>query len=113
MAPALVAAGLLLLALPASCRRVGRRLVAREWSRLCLVALIAGALLLEAGLVLLAAPTVFRALGVAALAEACGKLLGPLMPLGTVGGWAAAALAAAVAAGQVTLGVDGTALVQE
>jgi Zn-dependent protease with chaperone function len=98
VAPALVAVGLLMLALPASVRRVGRRLPAREWARLCLVALLGGALLLEAGLILLAAPTVLRALGIAYLAEACDRLVGPLMPLGAMGGWAAAALATGMGA---------------
>lgn len=97
MAPALVVAGLLLLALPAAARPVGRRIPCAEWARLCLASLLGGALLVEAGLVLLAAPTVLRALGVPALAQACERLVGPLMPLGAAGGWIAALLAAAVA----------------
>lgn len=101
MAPALIAAGLLLLALPAAARPVGRQVPSAEWARLCVAALLGGALLVEAGLVLLAAPTVLRALGVPALAQACDRLVGPLMPLGGAGGWTAALLAAALPAATV------------
>lgn len=93
MAPVLIAAGLLLLGLPAAGRPVGRRIRSGEWARLCLAALLGGVVLVEVGLVLLAAPTVLRAAGVPALAQACGRLVGPLVPLGPVGGWAAATLA--------------------
>lgn len=93
MASALVAAGLLLLALPVAARSVGRRIPSPEWARLCVAALFGGVLLVEVGLVLLAAPTVLRALGVPALAQACDRLVGPLTPLGATGGWTAALLA--------------------
>lgn len=101
MAPALVAAGLVLLTLPAACRRLGRRIAPAEWARLCAATFLGGAVLVEAGLLLLAAPTVLRALGVPALANACERLVGPLMPLGAPAGWAAAALAATTAAATV------------
>lgn len=94
MAPVLVAAGLLLLALPAAAGRFGPRIGSAEWGRLCAAAFLGGAVLVEVGLLLLAAPTVFRALGVPALAHVCERLVGPLVPLGSAGGWGAAVLAA-------------------
>lgn len=86
MAPLLLAGGLILVSLPAVLRPVGRRLGPAEWARLCLSALVAGAALVELGAVLWAAPTLLRALGVPALATACERLLGPLLPLGAAGG---------------------------
>lgn len=96
MAPVLVAAGLVVAALPALGRPVGRRIATAEWAKLCLAALVGGALAVEAGAVLVAVPTVLRAAGAPALAQACGRLVHPLLPLGAAGGWLAAALALAV-----------------
>lgn len=89
MAAALLVAGLLVIALPAAARPLGRRVGAAEWTQLCLVALLGGAALVEAGALLLAAPTVLRAAGIPALASACDALVGPLLPLGAAGGWSA------------------------
>ncbi|MGH9242717.1 MAG: M56 family metallopeptidase, partial [Acidimicrobiales bacterium] len=88
----LAVAGLGLLALPWLARPLGRRLAPSEWSRLCLLAIGAGAAAVEAAAVLLAAPTVLRALGVPALAASCQRMLGPLTPGGPAAGWAAAAV---------------------
>ena len=93
MALILLVAGIVLLALPALTRRFGRHLRPDEWARMCTVALVGGALTLEMATVLYGAPTVFRALGVTALATACERLLGPLVPGGAPAGWAAAAAA--------------------
>ncbi|MGH9152481.1 MAG: M48 family metalloprotease, partial [Acidimicrobiales bacterium] len=86
MAPLLLAGGLVLASLPAVLRRLGRRLGPAEWARLCLAALVSGAALVELGAALWAAPTLLRAMGVPALAMACDRLLGPLLPLGAAGG---------------------------
>ena len=86
MAPLLLAGGLVLASLPAVLRRLGRRLGPAEWARLCLTALVSGAALVELGALLWAAPTLLRAMGVPALAMACDRLLGPLLPLGAAGG---------------------------
>ncbi len=91
MAVALVGLGAFLVSLPALCRRGGRHLRPSEWSRLAAGGLIVGATVVEVGLALLAAPTVLRWLGVEALAAACGRVVGPLLPFGDAGGWIAAA----------------------
>lgn len=93
MAVALVLAGLLAGALPAIGRPLGRRIAPSEWAQLSLVALVGAVALVQTGLVLMAAPAVLRSVGVDALASACDRLLGPLMPIGNTGGWIAAALA--------------------
>lgn len=93
MAPLLLAGGLLLASLPAVLRRLGRRLGPTEWARLCLTALVSGASLVELGAVLWAAPTLLRVMGVPALAMACDRLLGPLLPLGAAGGTLAGVVA--------------------
>src|SRR2546421_10508047 len=85
-----------LLALPGVARRAGRQLDPAEWARLCLFALVGGAVAAEAAFVLLAAPTVLRAAGVPALAAACERMLQPLTPGGPWTGWAATAAAITV-----------------
>lgn len=104
MLVALIAGGLALLALPGATRRLGRGLDPAEWSRLCSLALAAGAAVLELAVVLLAAPTVLRSVGVPALAAACERMLAPLTPGGPLAGWSAAALALALP-GRSLLGV--------
>lgn len=89
MAVALILTGLFLALLPGLLRPLGRRIAPAEWTQLTFVALIGSVAVVEAGLVLLAAPTVFRALGIGALADACDRLAGSLMPLGSTGGWIA------------------------
>lgn len=96
MAAVLVVAGLALAALPMLGRPIGRRIRPAEWAELCLIGLVGGVVLVEAGAVLLAAPTVLRAAGVHAVARACERLLGPLVPLGPVAGWVAAGVALVV-----------------
>lgn len=105
MAPVLFLAGLALLALPAMARRLGRRLAPDEWSRLCVVALLAGAAVVELSLILYAAPTVLRAAGVPELADLCERALGRLLPGRAAVGWPAAlaALAFPVLAGLDTV----------
>ena len=103
MAVVLVVVGLLLAAMPAVLRPLGRRMQPAEWAQLSLVALMGSLALVEMGLVLVAAPTVFRAFDVGFLADACDRLLGPLIPFGNVGGWIAAGLVVAVP----TLGASG------
>lgn len=93
----LILAGLALAALPGLARPIGRRLPPAEWSQLTFLGLIGGTIVIEAGLILLAAPTVLRSFDVGALADACSRLAGPLVPFGDVGGWVAAALAAGTA----------------
>jgi Zn-dependent protease with chaperone function len=93
---ALAAAGIALVAFPAIARRFGRRLDPSEWARLCVLALATGGLVIELALVLYALPTVARAVGVPALAAACERMLGPLVPGGRIVGWAAAAAALTV-----------------
>ena len=73
MAPLLFLAGLCLLALPGATRRFGRRLDPAEWSRLCLIALVAGAAAVEAAAILYGLPVMLRALGVTGLADACER----------------------------------------
>jgi hypothetical protein len=63
---------------------------------MCLVAIVGGAVLVELGALLWAAPTVLRASGAPALAMACDRLVGPLLPLGTLGGGVGLTVAAAV-----------------
>lgn len=91
----------ILLGFPGAARRLGRRLEPAEWARICLFALVAGAIVAEAAFLLAAAPTALRAAGVSALAAACERMVGPLTPGGAAIGWAAtgAALAVPVMAG--------------
>ena len=94
----LLAAGLGLIALPGLCAPLGRRLGAGEWARLCQIALIAGAVLVEVACVLYAAPTVLRAAGAPALARMCERALRTLLPGAAWAGWLAAAGALTIAA---------------
>jgi hypothetical protein len=96
MAVSLVLTGLAVAALPALLRRLGRRVAPSEWAQLSFIALVGAVVLVEAGLVLLAAPGVLRSLGMGFLADACDRLVGPLVPFGDGAGWAAAALAVAI-----------------
>lgn len=95
MAPVLFLAGFGLLALPGAARRLGRRLAPAEWSRLCVAALVGGALAIELSVLLYAAPTVLRFIGVAGLADICERALGAFLPGGARLGWPAAVIAVA------------------
>lgn len=96
MGPVLLLAGLCLIALPRAARRLGRRLAPAEWARLCVVALAAGAAVLELSVLLYASPTVLRAAGVPELADLCERALGVLLPGGALLGWPAAFVAVAL-----------------
>lgn len=98
MVIALAGAAVALVILPGLTERIGRRLAPKEWTWLCAVALGGGLVLLELGLAARAAPPALRAAGVASLASACERLLGPLLPGGPVASWAAAAAALALPA---------------
>jgi BlaR1 peptidase M56 len=92
----LIAAGLGLVIMPGLVRRVGRYLDPAVWSRLCLVSLIWGTVLVEFGLVLCAAPTVLRAFGGTGLALLCQEALGNLVPGGPVVAWFGAVFSLAI-----------------
>lgn len=93
MAPVLFLAAICLLGLPGAARRFGRRLDPAEWSRFCVAALAAGAVLLELSVIIYAAPTALRAAGVPHLADLCERALGAVLPGGAILGWPAAAIA--------------------
>ena len=98
MAVVLVLVGLFVATLPGVLRPLGRRVDPAEWAQLSFLAVTGSVVMVEAGLILLAAPTVFRALDLGFLADACARLVGPLMPLGHTGGWLAGGLAIATPA---------------
>lgn len=93
-----VAAAVVLLALPGALDRVGRRLAPQEWAKLSAFALASGLVLLEIVLILRAAPTVLRAGGVEWLADACERVLRPLVAGGSTVGWIAGLAAVAMPA---------------
>lgn len=93
-----VAVAGVLLVLPAATHRIGERLAPVEWAMLSTAALTAGAALLETALVLRALPAALDAAGIDAFAQACGRLLQPLLSGGTPGTIGAAAGAVALPA---------------
>lgn len=93
---AVLVAAVVLLTLPGISVRAGRRLPPKEWTWLCVTAVGGGLVLLEAGLVLRGAPPVLRAAGVAWLAKACERMLGPLLAGGPAASWVAGAGAVAI-----------------
>lgn len=94
----LLLAGLGLIVLPGLCAPLGRRLSAAEWARLCRIALVAGAVLVEVSCVLYAGPTILRAAGALGLARMCERALRTLLPGEAWAGWLAAAGALSIAA---------------
>lgn len=105
MSVLLVLAGLGLLALPGTAAPTAQHLPAREWGRLNRASLRIGFGAVQLGLVLIAAPTVLRTAGVESVADACHRVLGPVLPGGPVTGWSAVmASAAFVAAARVSRG---------
>lgn len=90
MSAVLVVAGVALLLLPGQAARAGARLRPVEWSRLAFASAWIGLGAVRAGLFLIAAPTVLRGVGVEKVAEACHRILGPIMPGGPLVGWVAA-----------------------
>lgn len=93
MVVSLFVAGLVLASLPALVRRLGLRLPVREWSALCLIALVGAAALVESALIAWATPAVFDAIGLHDLAKSCASMLG----LVGVIGWPGSAFAFSVA----------------
>jgi hypothetical protein len=81
VAAVLFVAGVCLLALPGAGWRLGRRLAPAEWSRFCVAALLAGAVMVEVSLALYALPTVLRLLGAHELAHVCERMLPGGAPL--------------------------------
>ena len=88
----LILSGLGFVALPGLARPLGRRLTPRLWAYFCIAGLSIGVLVFEFGLLLYAAPTVLRALGIPGLAATCRRMLGLLVPGGTLSGLAALSL---------------------
>ncbi|MDQ3353046.1 MAG: M56 family metallopeptidase [Actinomycetota bacterium] len=91
MAFVILLSGGAFLVLPGLVLRPGRRMAPARWAWLCVVSLVVGATMVQLTTLLLAAPTVLHALGIPALASACQRLLGSLVPGGALVGWAAAA----------------------
>lgn len=99
MSAVLVLAGLALLALPGLAMSRGARLQPSEWARLTFASIRVGFRAVQLGLFLTAAPTVLRAVGVHTVADACHRVLGPIMPGGSVTGWVAAVASGLLLAG--------------
>jgi len=74
---ALLVLGLVLLAIPGLVPEPPRRLPAREWTPVALLAMVAGVLALLAGLTLAALPTLAPVIGISELADRCRELLAP------------------------------------
>lgn len=74
---ALLILGLVLLAVPGVLSEPPRRLPAREWTPVALLALVVGVLALLSGLTLAELPTVAPVFGISAFADRCRELLAP------------------------------------
>ena len=74
---ALLILGCALLAIPGTVPEPPRRLPAREWTPVALLAMVAGVLALLAGLTLAALPTVAPVIGIPELVDRCRELLAP------------------------------------
>lgn len=98
MSVVVVLAGLALLALPGIAAPTASRLPASEWTRLNRGALRMGLWAVQVGLVLTAAPTVLRAAGFGPMADACHRLLSPIVPGGPAAGWMSTAAGVALGA---------------
>lgn len=99
MAALVVVLGIGVVALPGLLARLGRQLNPKEWTYLSAIAIAGGMVLVEGGLLLLAAPTLLRAVGVPALANACERLLSPVVATESpIAGWTAAAAAVGLGA---------------
>lgn len=85
MVVSLFAAGLVLASLPALVRRLGVRMPVREWSVLCLIALVGAAVLVESALIAWATPAMFDAIGLHELAQSCASMLGLVAATGWPG----------------------------
>lgn len=88
----LLGIALALLYLPLLAYPLGRRLPAREWSRMATLSFVTGASALLLCLLLIAAPPVLRSLGAADLADLCDKFLGHLSHGPRLTGWIATGL---------------------
>ena len=85
----LAVAGIALLLLPGALAPAARRVAPAEWARLTAGALWLGWHTIHLALLVMAAPVVLRAAGLHSVADACHRVVGPLMPGGTVTGTAA------------------------
>lgn len=94
---ALLALGVVLLALPGVRRLPPDRLPLQEWVPVATVSLLLGLLSVETALALIALPTLAHASGAAAIADSCHDVLAPLPTTPTVLGWLGGVAAAAVA----------------
>lgn len=90
MSIVLLGAGLALILFPGAVARLGRDLQPSEWGRISRASLWTGLRTLQLGLFLAAVPTVFRAVRVESVADACHRVLGPAMPGGAFSGWLSA-----------------------
>ncbi len=79
---AAVLAGLGFLALPGALALLGKELAPRTWSLACLVAMLAGPVLLVAALVPVSSAATLAAAGVLALSRSCAAMLGNVVPGG-------------------------------
>lgn len=86
-----------IIALPGLLGFLGRRLAPKEWSYLSAAAVAGGLVLVEIGLLLVALPMILRIFGLPALADACERLLGPVLVGGPAAGWVAAVAAVVLA----------------
>lgn len=96
MSLVLVVAGVALMLLPALAAGASRQLRPSEWASLAVGATWLGLRSIQVGLLLTAAPTVLRAIGVDSVAEACHRILGPIMPAGPLLAWMSTAALAAL-----------------
>ena len=85
-----------MLGLPALMRPAGRRINPRQWAKLAVAAILAGAALFEVAALLAAAPPILRVIGLRQLASACERMLGRLSPGGAPIAVVAGVLAVAV-----------------
>lgn len=90
MSIVLLGVGLSLILFPGAVARLGRDLQPSEWGRISRASLWAGLHTLQLGLFLAAVPTVFRAVQVESVADACHRVLGPALPGGSFSGWVSA-----------------------
>ena len=90
MTAILVVAGVGLLLLPGLRTFPFSELPPSEWTRVASASLRCGLLSLRVGLILGAVPTILRASGVQDLASVCHRMFGPVVPGGSVAGWASA-----------------------
>lgn len=87
----LLVVGLSMVLFPGALAMIGRDLEPSEWGRISRASLWMGLRSLQLGLLLTAVPTVFRSMHIDSVADACYRVLGPVMPGGSITGWVSAA----------------------